>query len=230
MNSPVLLLVSSLLAVYAVSTAVYYFARLRPRLRAAQTQNPPAVGCVDASDGDGALLAGQALSPELLRALSEWRYTFDAIIDPVLILDNDLRIVKGNRAALQLLSVNGSPLEGKTCHQLFAGSDMVCPLCPVQTVRHEKKPHRQEITHRYLGRTFAVSCAPLTLEQGVVGYVYSAKDISVQRNLEKRLVHAHKLESIATLAGGIAHDFNNILGAILGNADLLLYQIGRAHV
>ena len=225
MNSPVLLLVSSLLAVYAVSTAVYYFARLRPRLRAAQTQNPPAVGCVDASDGDGALLAGQALSPELLRALSEWRYTFDAIIDPVLILDNDLRIVKGNRAALQLLSVNGSPLEGKTCHQLFAGSDMVCPLCPVQTVRHEKKPHRQEITHRYLGRTFAVSCAPLTLEQGVVGYVYSAKDISVQRNLEKRLVHAHKLESIATLAGGIAHDFNNILGAILGNADLLLYRL-----
>lgn len=223
MNSPVLLLVSSLLAVYAVSTTVYYFARLRPRLRAAQT--PPAAPRVDATSGGAALLAGQPLSPELLRSLSEWRYTFDAIIDPVLILDKDLRIVKGNRAALQLLSVNGAPLEGKTCHQLFAGSDTVCPLCPVQTVRHENKPHRQEMTHRYLGRTFAVSCAPLTLEQGVVGYVYSAKDISVQRNLEKRLIHAHKLESIATLAGGIAHDFNNILGAILGNADLLLYRL-----
>jgi Signal transduction histidine kinase len=103
--------------------------------------------------------------------------------------------------------------------------DTVCPLCPAQTVQHERKPHRQEITQRYLGRTFAVSCSPLFHADRIVGFIYSAKDISVQRNLEKRLVHAHKLESIATLAGGIAHDFNNILGAILGNADLLLYRL-----
>ncbi len=223
MNSPVLPLVSCLLAVYAVFTVVFYLTRLRPGLRAAQAKSSPPVG--PATTGKDELFAGHPLSPALQRSLEEWRNTFDAIIDPVLILDNELRIVKGNRAALQLLSVNGSAIEGKTCHQLFAGADTICPLCPVQTVRHENKPHRQEITHRYLGRTFSVSCAPLLVDQTIVGYVYSAKDISVQRNLEKRLVHAHKLESIATLAGGIAHDFNNILGAILGNADLLLYRL-----
>ena len=35
-------------------------------------------------------------SPGLQRALEEWQYTFDAIVDPVLILDNELRVVKGN--------------------------------------------------------------------------------------------------------------------------------------
>jgi signal transduction histidine kinase len=46
-----------------------------------------------------------------------------------------------------------------------------------------------------------------------------------KKNLEGRLSQAHKMEAIGTLAGGIAHDFNNILGAIIGYADLIKYDI-----
>jgi len=43
--------------------------------------------------------------------------------------------------------------------------------------------------------------------------------------IERQMLHAQKLESLGVLAGGIAHDFNNILAAILGNADLALYEL-----
>jgi signal transduction histidine kinase len=224
MNSSVLTLGLLFLTAYAVFSVLYYFVRIRPRLQpenaAVPAPAPPASGN-EAHAGTKAGGTAQTMSPVLQRALDEWQYTFDAIIDPVLVLDSELRIIKGNRAAFQILSVNGSAIEGKQCYQLFAGADTPCPFCPMQTVRFEKKPHGQEVTHRYLGRTFSVSCSPLCEDDQVVGYVFSAKDISHQRNLEKRLVHAHKLESIATLAGGIAHDFNNILTAVIGYGNLL---------
>ncbi len=43
--------------------------------------------------------------------------------------------------------------------------------------------------------------------------------------LERRLLHGQKLESLGLLAGGIAHDFNNLLTAILGNLDLATREV-----
>jgi nitrogen-specific signal transduction histidine kinase/CheY-like chemotaxis protein len=60
------------------------------------------------------------------------------------------------------------------------------------------------------------------------------RDITARRNaererleLEARIQHTQKLESLGVLAGGIAHDFNNILMTILGNADLAMMNLKR---
>ncbi len=60
----------------------------------------------------------------------------------------------------------------------------------------------------------------------MLGCLALVTDLTSQKELERKLLQAQKMESIGTMAGGIAHDFNNILTGILGFTSLLKEKVG----
>ncbi len=70
---------------------------------------------------------------------------------------------------------------------------------------------------------------PDNLEDGIIGGVI---DIREQKQFEKereqmreRMYQVQKIQSLETLAGGVAHDFNNLLMAMIGSAELAIYDL-----
>lgn len=55
------------------------------------------------------------------------------------------------------------------------------------------------------------------------------EDVTKEKEIEKRLMQAQKMEAIGTLAAGIAHDFNNLLMGIQGRVSLMLMDTPSNH-
>jgi two-component system, cell cycle sensor histidine kinase and response regulator CckA len=66
------------------------------------------------------------------------------------------------------------------------------------------------------------SAAPITDVDGrTQGVVWVFRDLTQERELQNRVQHAQRLDSLGLLAGGVAHDFNNLLTAMAGGIELL---------
>ena len=84
------------------------------------------------------------------------------------------------------------------------------------------------INRRKSGTHYSAEAVIIPVTDGtgsICNYVGIKRDVTQENHLQRQLIQSQKMEAIGTLAGGIAHDFNNILSAILGYAELAVYEM-----
>jgi PAS domain S-box-containing protein len=65
-----------------------------------------------------------------------------------------------------------------------------------------------------------INVSPHQTPEGLM-VIAAIRDITVRKQADTALRQAQKMEAVGQLTSGIAHDFNNVLGAVIGNLDLL---------
>jgi PAS domain S-box-containing protein len=166
----------------------------------------------------------------------EFQALLDGIPDGLTLLSPNLEVLWANPAAALATGHEPRDLIGRYCYQVRHELDKPCDDCIVLgTLRTGELKETLQVSHT--GRSIELRSVPVRDEEGkIVKVIEIGRDVTDQiaaeaeRNeLERKLLHAHKLESLGILAGGIAHDFNNILTGILGNLSILRMHLPEGH-
>jgi len=168
----------------------------------------------------------EARTRDIERASREWRRTFDAIADPLTLVDADLHINRANLAAASAAELDIRSLIGRHCHEALFGRDTACEGCPLGMTTPGHAGASVELVDERNGRIWKVTTWPLAEmgESPPAGEniaVCHYEDITEERELQKQVLMLEKIAAIGELAGCVAHELNNPLTGILSFSQVL---------
>ncbi len=168
----------------------------------------------------------ERLAETLSQGKYMWESTFDAIGDPVLIIDEDYIIQRANRSAALKSGNDIRQMVGKKCYEIFAGRHDICPLCPLQSTLKREQPTNSWIDQMMGHRDFQVNSYPyVDPASRRKAVVHHYQEVTEEKRLQRKLVQSEKMAAVGTLAGGVAHEINNPLGGILAFAQLIMRDL-----
>lgn len=165
----------------------------------------------------------QKRTQQLEVAKREWEQTFDAIAEPVLLLDRNYQIKRANLALARTAQKDIRTLIGQVCHKELMDRDTPCPDCPLQKTFQEKASQQAEIVHGNGKTIYDLRSFPRSEQLEQVIHTYS--DITEKKEYQEILIQSEKISNIGMLAAQVAHEVNNPLAGILSQAQLLLLDI-----
>jgi len=125
---------------------------------------------------------------QIRRAKREWELTFDAVPDPVVLLDDQCRIMRANCAAAALVGAEPAQLVGKYCYEVLHGVTQPRPDCPHQRLLQTGKEEHGDMPEPRLGKIFAATATPVRDASGVLrGCVRVLRDITERKRVEEAL-------------------------------------------
>ena len=165
-----------------------------------------------------------ATQNELSRQKELLQTVLDVTPDMLAFQDQDLTYRLANKAFCSYFRLSESDIVGKTDSHIFSESQADQNYHEDMQILQTGRSLSKEISVRQ-GDTstwFHIVKVPV-YDQGVLsGLLLAARDITVIKQYQERLIHSQKMEDLGRLAGGVAHEINTPLGIILGYVQMLL--------
>ncbi|GEM_PF-6453727 len=170
------------------------------------------------------------LFEQVERAKRDWEHTFDAITDTVAIITPERRIRRVNKTFALEHGVRPGDVIGRRCYQTLYNRISPCEGCQLDRALANKPSLGIEVEVRLDDGTedqvFQATLFPIVSDADKVEDVVEfVKDITLSRQLQRKLLETDRLRALGELAGGAAHDFNNTLAGVVGQVDLLLEEV-----
>jgi PAS domain S-box-containing protein len=131
---------------------------------------------------------------ELVYASEEWKRTFDAVPDLIMILDTEYKIVRVNKAMADKVGMSQEALVGNTCYTCVHGTNQPNLFCPHAQLLEDGQAHSLEVYERLLDGDYIVTVSPLFDNSGsvLIGSVHVAHNITERKNAEKERLRLEK--------------------------------------
>lgn len=151
----------------------------------------------------------------------------DVTPDLVTLQDDNLRYLAVNRAFCRYIGRDEQEIIGSTDSELFDENQADQHYHEDMQILKTKKPLSKEIMtkSRQGKKWFHMVKLPVKERDKIIGLLSTARDITVVKQYQEKLIHSQKIEDLGRLAGGVAHEINTPLSIILGYAQLLLKDL-----
>jgi PAS domain S-box-containing protein len=132
----------------------------------------------------------------VMRAKKEWEQIFDAIPDPIAIIDRNYLFQRVNRAMASRLGSKPVDLIGRPCHEVVHGLSSPPDFCLMAQMLDDGLEKCAEICEKNLNGIFLVSVSPFLDDQNdLAGGIHVARDITQLKKIEEALRESNeKLE------------------------------------
>ena len=162
---------------------------------------------------------------ELQRTVSVLRATLDSTADGILVVDHEGRVVSFNQRFATLWRIPPAMMTMRDDAALLASSSASSTdpeqfLSKVRELYAQPEAEGFDVLEFKDGRIFERYSMPQRQGKEAKGRVWSFRDVTKSRDLERQLRQSHKLEAIGRLAGGVAQDFNNLLTVVTSRGEL----------
>jgi two-component system sensor histidine kinase PilS (NtrC family) len=165
----------------------------------------------------------EILEREVRRLTLEAADILRNITSGVLTVDGECHLLYANPAALGLLGLGDSEVEGRHLEDLVGdrARELLRTIALTQT--GGQRTLRAEGTVRLADRTFPIGLTTTSIEYGAATPSVTAifTDISDQKRLEELHVRTGRLEAVAELSASLAHEIKNPLASIRSSIEQL---------